>query len=134
MSGDFLVSTWDGSVNGVAANPGAVVEKRNRVRTRVHWPVLLFRDRRGATAIESITRDLSSSGFFCLTRVQLNEGERLVCSIKIPTHDPQGKHLERTLECRVAVVRVVPQESNDLFGIACRIVDYHLCQMHPATA
>ena len=88
--------------------------------------MLLFRDRPGSDAIESVTRDLSSSGFFCLMRAQLMEGERLVCSIKIPTHDPHGKHLERTLECRVQVLRVVPQESTDSFGVACRIEDYHL--------
>ena len=90
----------------------------------------MFRDKPGSEAIESVTRDLSSSGFFCLMRGPLTEGEYLVCSIKIPTHDPHGKHLERTLECRVQVLRVVPQESGDSYGVACRIEDYHLSHTH----
>jgi hypothetical protein len=131
MSGDSLelVAAW----SGLAGNSGAVVERRKRVRTRLHWPVLLFRDKPGADAIESVTRDLSSSGFFCLAGVPLVEGEKLVCSIKIPTHDPHGKHLERTLECTVQVLRVLPQESSDSYGVACRIEDYHLSHIHSST-
>jgi len=131
MSGDSLelVAAWSGLTNGIAGN-SCGVERRKRVRTRLHWPVLMFRNRPGSDAIESVTRDLSSSGFFCLMRVQLIEGEWLVCSIKIPTHDPHGKHMERTLECRVQVLRVVSQESPDSFGVACRIEDYHLSHIH----
>jgi hypothetical protein len=136
MSGDplELVSAWNGVANDIGGNSGVVTERRKRVRTRLHWPVLLFRDRPGSDAIESVTRDLSSSGFFCLTRVQLVEGEKLVCSIKIPTHDPHGKHLERTLECRVQVLRVVLQDASDSFGVACRIEDYHLSHVHPRSS
>lgn len=129
MPGDFieLVSAWNGLSKGVVGNSGVLLqERRKRVRTRLHWPLLLFRDRSGSAAIESVTRDLSSSGFFCLTRVELVVGEKLVCSIKIPTHDPHGKHLERTLECKVQVLRVIPQETSGSFGVACRIEDYHL--------
>ena len=120
-----LVSAWSGVANGVNGHSGALVERRRRVRTRLRWPVLLFREHAGAETIESFTRDLSSNGFFCVSRLRLNEGERLICSITIPTHDPHGKHLARTLECRVQVVRVVPQETGE-FGVACRIEDYHL--------
>ena len=134
MSGDSLelIDAWGGAVvDGIGLKVAGLVERRKRVRTRLHWPVLMFRERLGAEHIESVTRDLSSSGFYCLTRVQLLEGEQLVCSIKIPTHDPHGKNLEQTLECRVRVLRVVPQEPGDLFGVACRIEDYHLTQLHP---
>jgi hypothetical protein len=132
MSGDSLelVAAWSGLTNGIAGTSGCAVERRKRVRTRLHWPVLMFRDKPGSEAIESVTRDLSSSGFFCVMRIQLIEGEYLVCSIKIPTHDPHGKHLERTLECRVQVPRVVPQESAESYGVACRIEDYHLSHLH----
>jgi hypothetical protein len=131
MPGDSLelVSASNGFASGVDGNGGFVHERRQRVRTRLHWPVLLFRAIPGSDAIESVTRDLSSSGFFCLIRVPLGEGEKLVCSIKIPTHDPHGKHLERTLECRVQVLRVVLQEAGDCFGVACRIEDYHLSHL-----
>ena len=132
MSGDFLelVATWDGIANGMNGKSGAEVERRQRVRVRLRWPVLLFRDRTGSEAIETVTRDVSSGGFYCLTKVQLMEGEQLVCSIKIPTHDPQGKQLEHTLECMVTVVRV--DEISGLYGIACQILDYHLSHPHSA--
>jgi hypothetical protein len=132
MSGDSLelLSAWKGNAGGIGGSAGVVQERRKRVRTRLHWPVLLFRDRPGTDAIESVTRDLNSNGFFCMSQVQLVEGEKLVCSLKIPTHDPHGKHLERTLECRVRVMRVVPQEAGDYFGVACRIEDYHLSHVY----
>jgi PilZ domain len=123
-----LVFSWSGVTNGVNGNYGALVERRKRARTRLRWPVLLFREH-GSEAIESVTRDLSSGGFYCISGIRLNEGEKLICSITIPTHDPQGKHLARTLECRVQVLRVVPQESGNSFGVACRIEDYRLSQV-----
>jgi len=136
MSGDSLelIDAWGGLPNGIGLSAAGIPERRKRVRTRLHWPVLMFGDRQGTENIESVTRDLSSSGFYCLTRVPLFEGEQLVCSIKIPTHDPHGKNLERTLECRVRVVRVAPQDSGDLFGVGCRIDDYHLSQLQPGNS
>jgi len=134
MSGDSLEVTeaWGGGMlDGVRLKVAGVTERRKRVRTRLHWPVLMFRERQGAEHVETVTRDLSSNGFYCLTRIQLVEGEQLVCSIKLPTHDPHGKILQQTLECRVRVLRVVPQESGDSFGVACRIEDYHLSHVHP---
>ena len=132
MSGDSheLVAAWSGLTNGHGGSLGNRVERRKKARTRLHWPVLMFRERQGAEHVETVTRDLSSNGFYCLTRIQLVEGEQLVCSIKLPTHDPHGKILQQTLECRVRVLRVVPQESGDLFGVACRIEDYHLSHVH----
>ena len=133
MSGDSLelVAAWRGLTNGNGVDSASLTERRKRVRTRLHWPVLMFRGYPGSDVVESVTCDLSSSGFYCLSQLRLTEGEQLVCSIRIPTHDPHGKHLERTLECRVRVTRVVPQESADSFGVACRIEDYHLSEIVP---
>ena len=133
MFGDSLelVSALGGLTNGSDPVSRHGTERRKRPRTRLHWPVLMFRDWPGSDTVESVTSDLSSDGFYCLTRIQFIEGERLVCSIRMPTHDPHGKHLERTLECTVSVVRVVPQESADSFGVACRIEDYHLSDIPP---
>lgn len=104
------------------------VERRRRARTRLHWPVLLFRNYMGK-AVESETRDLSSDGFYCLTNTPFTPGELLMCTIKVPTHDPNGKHLERNLECRVRVVRVEAQDASGAMGIACLIEDYHLARV-----
>src|SRR5947208_1751515 len=72
-------------------------DRRKRMRARLHWAVLLFRENSASYVIESVTCNLSSSGFYCLSRVELLEGEYLACSIRIPNHDPQGNHLERVL-------------------------------------
>ena len=99
-------------------------ERRRRARNQLHWSVLLFPNQ-GADAVESLTRELSSSGFSCVTEVSFTPGERLLCTLKIPTHDPNGKHLEQRLECKVLVMRVEPQGADGTFGLACQIEDYH---------
>ena len=98
-------------------------ERRKRTRTRLHWTVLLFCSQ-AADATETLTRDLSSSGFYCLSKVPVTPGEMLICTLKVPTHNPNGKHFERSLECKVRVMRVEPQEDDTVFGVACRIEDY----------
>jgi hypothetical protein len=132
MSGEiFDLATAANGAGAIAhIQPRTVSDRRKRARTRLHWPVLMFRHKHGSDAVESTTRDLSSGGFYCLTEVPLTEGEHLVCSIKVPTHDPQGKHLECALECKVRVVRVVPGAAGDLFGIGCRIETYRFRRGH----
>ena len=109
-----------------AQAPPQFFERRRKARTRLHWPVILFRQQDG-DIIESATRDLSSSGFYCLAHAPFRTGELLSCSMKIPTHDPNGKLLERNLECKVRVVRV-DAEAEGGFGIACAIEDYHFAR------
>jgi hypothetical protein len=104
-------------------------ERRKRTRTRVHWPVLLFRNR-VAEAITSMTVDLSSSGFYCIAAVPFVPGEVLICTLKVPSHDPNGKHLERNLECKVRVIRVQSEGAdNSNFGVACLIEDYRFTDL-----
>jgi hypothetical protein len=108
-------------------------ERRRRTRNHLHWSVLLFRNQ-AADAVESLTRDLSSIGFYCVTVVAFTLGERVICALRIPTHDPNGKHLERRLECKVRVMRVEPQGADGTFGLACQIEDYHFIQIGPDKA
>lgn len=108
-------------LKGAVANP----ERRARVRTTVHWPVLFFLNGCGE-AIETVTQNLSSSGFYCHSRTLVAPGEYLLCAIKIPTFDPSGYERARVLECRVQVKRVEPGKSGDTFGVACQIHDYRL--------
>jgi hypothetical protein len=103
-------------------------ERRKRARNHLHWSVLLFRTD-VAHAVESLTQDLSSGGFYCVTDAVFTPGERLICTLKVPTHDPNGKHLEQRLECQVCVMRVEPQDAEGTFGLACRIEDYHFIQV-----
>src|SRR5215510_2445165 len=119
-----LFSAYGGLSKPAEIHTATVSERRKRARTRLHWPVLLFRNR-GGSAIQSLTRDLSSSGFYCIAKTPFTPGELLTCTLKVPTHDPNGKHLERSLECKVRVVRVDSQEAEATFGVACQIEDYH---------
>jgi hypothetical protein len=91
------------------------------VRSRVHWPVLLFRNE-GDGTVETTTQDLSSSGFYCLSKKPFAIGEMLTCALQVPNDHAGGK--ERRLECRVLVVRV-DSPINGQYGIACRTQDYH---------
>ena len=108
-------------------------ERRKRARNHLHWSLLLFPNQ-AAEAVESLTRDLSSGGFYCVTGVAFIPGERLICTLKVPTHDPNGKHLEQKLECRVRVMRVEPQGAEGTFGLACQIEDYHFSQVETQRA
>ena len=118
-----IFTVYAGAVNGRQAAAAFPSERRKRARIQVHWPVLLFRNE-VADAIASTTQDLSSSGFYCRTTLPLSLGEALNCALKVPFHDPSGKLLDRSLECRVRVIRV-ETHSEGCFGIACHIEDYH---------
>lgn len=122
------ISAYGGLNKTADAQATVVSDRRKRARTRLHWPLLLFRNG-AADAIESVTRDLSSSGFYCMAQGLFTPGELLICTLRIPTHDPNGRHLERTLECRSRVMRVEEQETEGVFGVACRIEDYHFAQV-----
>ena len=97
------------------------VERRRRVRTRVHWPVQFDRD-----ASETVTSNLSSDGFCCQSRVLFVTGEMVVCTLKVPTHQPNSMDDTLTLKCRVQIVRVAGPDEDGLYSIGCRLVDYML--------
>jgi len=104
-------------------------ERRKRVRTTVHWPLIIFRND-SAEGIESTTLNLSSTGFFCLSRQSFDPGESLFCTLHVPSHDPEGKERLWILECRVRVKRTEPAGSDGLYGLACEMEDYRLLSSH----
>lgn len=106
-------------------------ERRSRARTHVHWPVLLLPDQ--GEAIETVTHNLSSSGFYCFAHSPLTPGGCLVCTLKVPAYDPRDEERTLTLECRVHVLRV-EAAADGFFGIACRIEDYRLIKAGPRLA
>src|SRR5579862_9683668 len=82
----------------------ATAERRKRARVRVHWPILLFLGQTGEDKVETITQNLSSEGFYCLSRKPFTVGELLLCTLQIPTTGLGGG--ESHLECRARVGRV----------------------------
>jgi PilZ domain len=96
-------------------------DRRKRVRTGLHWPILFVRD--DLEAVKTTTQNLSSEGFYYVSEQAFDLGDTLVCRLQIPTHRNSGEQKARTLECQVQVVRVERQDDGH-FGIACRIQDY----------
>ena len=84
--GKYLPFTASPKVhNGTATHER---ERRATVRTSLHWPVV-FRHRQTQT-LESVTENLSSQGFYCLSQFPVPSGESLLCWLTVPTHDPSG--------------------------------------------
>ena len=108
-------------------------ERRKRERTTVRWPVRLFRNG-GQDAVDTITRNLSSGGFYCLSPLAFVPGESIDCTLLLPAHNSTGRTL--VLICQVHILRVeaIVEAVNDesSFGIACRIEDYHFSDPDPA--
>jgi hypothetical protein len=127
---DFFVA-YGGQSKPTEARNSHPLERRRRARTRLRWSVLLFR-KDAPEAVETVTENLSSDGLYFLVKEAFALDELLTCTLKVPTHDPDGKQLERLLECRVRVTRIDPQEQPGLYGIACEVEDYHFSP--PASA
>lgn len=104
-------------------------DRRRRARWQVQWPVM-FPGEPG-TVIETVTRDLSSDGFFCMTGTPFVPGEICFCILSVPANDPKNLTRMTPLHCRVRVIRVDVEDG--LFGVACRIEDYQV-QPSPADA
>ena len=98
-------------------------DRRKRMRFPLHWRVRLFRQP-GRPSVESITKDLSSEGFYCITSERFKPGERLQCMIVIPGGGSFGLESPIALECHVTVLRMEQRHSG--FGLGCHIEDYSL--------
>jgi len=97
-------------------------ERRKRKRIALHWPVRLYRD--PSTPISSTTENLTSSGFYCVSKEPFQLGERLECVIAIPAGKFGYSSSPIALQCRVRVTRVEGQREG--FGLGCYIEDYDL--------
>jgi hypothetical protein len=97
--------------------------RRKLVRIMVHWRILLFRAE-AAEAIQAVTQNISSRGFYCICSSQMRYGESLICALEIPAHDPSAPKRTLALECRAKVLRGERLQAEETFGIACVIEDY----------
>ena len=100
------------------------MERRTRFRTTLHWEVRFFHSG-PFNILETVTQNLSSGGFYCLAETPLVPGELMTCSLKLPAHHPSGGEQAVSLECKVRVIRVEARDADGLYGIGCRIEDYH---------
>jgi PilZ domain len=108
----------------VMVDGSAHAERRRRPRVEVRWPVL-FRDAPGAV-VSTATENLSSDGFYCRTAMAFVPGDIRVCTLSTPGYHDDDVNGVIHVECRVRVVRVQTLSECGLFGMGCRIEDYHV--------
>jgi hypothetical protein len=101
-------------------------ERRKVERLPLRWPVKLWQCG-GTRIVESVTSNLSSCGFYCISQDAFSPGARLECAIDIPTQSRRVNQRVCIMHCHIIVVRVEPggMESG-FFGLACRIQTYTL--------
>lgn len=102
-------------------------DRRKRSRIQVHWP-LRFVNGETTDIVETVTRDLSSDGFYCLARIPFVPGEFKLCTLGVPTSHPRGDERVLSVECTVRIVRVHVRDDGS-YGVGCRIEDYRF--VHP---
>ena len=108
-------------IRGTLADRGP--ERRKRARFHVHWPVCFFGADVGRT-VETITENLSSSGFHCFSPVQFIAGDLLICVLGVPSQQTINHGRALSLECKVRVRRVEPAAGRQSYSVACEIEDY----------
>ena len=98
-------------------------DRRKRLRVAVHWLLRLFRQS-GQLSLASATENLSSEGFYCITKEPFNSEERLQCELILPGEIFGSSEPPLRLQCRVTVKRVEHLQRG--FGLGCHIEDYGL--------
>ena len=99
------------------------IDRRKRKRVPVQWPVQLL-GQAGTRQAEATTENLSSEGFYCISRKAFNLGERLECEIALPAESVDSSEATVRIQCHVTVKRV--ERLNRGFGLGCHIEDYKL--------
>jgi hypothetical protein len=106
-------------------------DRRKRRRVPLRWPVSVFR-RPGMQSVEGQTENLTSEGFYCISKEPFQLGECLQCLIVIPVGTIGNSESPVVLKCGVTVKRVEAIPSG--FGLGCHIEDYALITSLNATS
>ena len=121
---DALTARYTAGREPGPAEAASRLDRRERRRTPVRWRLMLSRED-GSPEIETITDNLSSSGFYCLSSVPLTPGQSVRCALRVPTYDPHDDERYIELACKALVVRA-EAAPDGCYGIACHIEEYHL--------
>lgn len=104
-------------------------ERRLLPRADVHWTIYIFWG--NGRPVQSRTKNLSSSGFYCFVEEPLVVGERLWCQIMVPSDSLSPAQGAVSLKCQARVQRVEPLETG-LYGVAWVIEDYSVVRAKAA--
>ena len=86
-------------------------------------PIRLIRE--SGMALQTITENLSSGGFYCIVGEHLAPTERVVCEITIPAKTGNGGGCDLLLVCDSAVARV-SAIAEGRYGLGCWIEEYSI--------
>jgi hypothetical protein len=93
------------------------------------WTVYLSRES-DTHPLETVTRDLSSEGFYCYVPEPVLPGELLDCALMIPSHSKT-----EDLLCLKGQVQVVRLESiGHGYGIGCQLRNYSIVPLNTQQA
>jgi hypothetical protein len=107
------------------AGPLNTGERRRTARVPLHWKVNLSGDGSGSQS-QTVTRDISCDGFYCLVDQCFRPGDPIECDIAVPTHRPSNRDEVAYLRCHARAVRVELTGGSPGYGLACRIMNYRL--------
>jgi hypothetical protein len=122
-----LTSQPEPAGNGFVARKA---ERRSRPRAALQWVVHVSRAG-GKHPVASKTRNVSSQGFYCLTREPLDWGERVECTVVIPIPNSVKPDDVLWLKCQARVLRVEAAAADTTFGIAFQIEEYCVLHLDP---
>jgi hypothetical protein len=101
-------------------------ERRKRRRFNLRRTVYIGTSNE-AGFIRCRTKNLSSSGFYCVSKKSFTPGEYLQCTVMF-----RGRRNARAgfvLKSVIQVLRVESIESGESFGLACRIRNYSVVRL-----
>lgn len=119
---DTILSQGLQSMRPTEAKWEPFVERRKWPRVLARWPVYLSR-KTDPHLLETVTRDMSSGGFYCAVPEPYLLGEPVECYIVIPTQVSYTRKEELCLRGRAKVVRLESLDPEG-YGIACQLEDY----------
>ncbi len=101
-------------------------ERRRRARAEVHW-LVVFAEPVFDAVLQTVTHDVSSSGFYCVVNATFIPGRTHECTLVVPapTHSKPGCQSGLLVHCKVRVSRVVAGDGG-ISGVAFQIEDYRL--------
>ena len=100
------------------------LERRKVERLALRWPIKLWK-KGDARIVESVTSNLSCTGFYCTSNHAFLPGDTLECAIQIA--DSARKAVSTwNIHCLAIVLRVEAITPEEGYGLACRLDDYTL--------
>jgi hypothetical protein len=97
-------------------------ERRRRARLELSCAVRVTT--RGCLVMGE-TKNISSEGLYCFVDRRFPEGEEVSASVVFPPPYEENPPAI-TLAMQLLVLRCEPNNSNGSFGIACKVMDYHV--------